>query len=219
MSMQVKVDDLEVFKHFRIALLKFAQAVDQSLASAESDIARMHSWLENEQSRFWEGQVRKRMEAVTRAKDAVRQKKLFLDGAGKTRNASEEEKALAKCVAQLEEAQSKGLATRKALPRLEKAADMYKGGVSRLSTDIAAEVPRAIGRLDRMAASLEEYIAIESPAMNVPPAENSVTEAEMSRGGEAGDVPAQDAVAPREAASPETPQNRPEEKEGNNVVN
>jgi hypothetical protein len=165
MSNQVKVEALEVFNRFRIALLKFAEAADQSITNADSQIARMHNWLENEQTRFWETQIRKRTEDVANAKNAVRQKKLYLDGAGRQRGAPEEEKALARAVAMLEQAHEKRDAVRKWIPRLEKAADLYRGGVSRLVSDIAVEVPRAVGLLDRLAESLQAYVNIESPTM------------------------------------------------------
>jgi hypothetical protein len=164
MSNQVKVEDLEAFARFRAALLKFAQAADQSLSAADSQIARTHAWLENEQARYWEGQIRKRTDLVAQAKDAVRQKKLYLDGAGRQRGAPEEEKALARAVAMLEQAHEKRDAVKKWLPRLEKAADLYRGGVSRLATDITAEVPKAVALLDRLAESLQAYLAVESPS-------------------------------------------------------
>ena len=46
---QVRVEDFEVFRLFRGALLKFAQAAEQSLSSADAHIASVHSWLESEQ--------------------------------------------------------------------------------------------------------------------------------------------------------------------------
>src|SRR5271154_755102 len=99
MSSQVKVEDFEVFRLFRVALLKFAQTAEQALTGADSEISRTFSWLENEQSAFWQGQLRKRKEAVTIAAQNLRQKKLYKDSSGRTPSAVEEEKALAKCMA------------------------------------------------------------------------------------------------------------------------
>src|SRR5579862_1285714 len=115
MAEQAKVEDLEVFRLFRVALLKFAHAAAQSLASADQQISSTHSWLENEQPTLWKGQLRKRSEAVTAAREAVRQKKLYKDASGKTPSAVTEEKMLARCVAAVEEANNKIEAIRKAL--------------------------------------------------------------------------------------------------------
>lgn len=181
----VKVEDLEVFRLFRVALLKFAQAAQQSLANADGQITRTHAWLENEQTTFWQGQLRKRTEAVARAREALRQKKLFKDSAGRTPNAAQEEKTLAQCLAAVEEAQHKIEAVRKWLPKLEKEAEMYRGGVSRLGGTVTVEVPQAIALLDRLAATLEQYVQIEAPATSVPEsATPSAFDESMSRGGD-----------------------------------
>jgi hypothetical protein len=205
MAGQVQVEDFEVFRQFRVALLKFAQVADQSLSGAQSEIGSVHSWLENEQTTYWQGQFRKRAEAVTRAREAVRQKKLYKDASGRTPGAVEEEKILAKCMAALEQAQEKIEAVRRALPRLEKEGEMYRGGVARLSGTVSVEIPRAVALLDRLATTLEEYVQIEGPSGSVPEAMGPSTYDEpMSRGGEA-------AVEPvREADTSEPFKNQPE---------
>ena len=168
MSEQVRVDDIEVFRLFRAAMLKFAQATEQSLTNADSQISRTHSWLESEQSSYWKGQLRLRSENVTKARDALRQKKLFRDYSGRTPDTSEEEKMLARCLAAVEHAQDKIEAVRKWLPRLEKEADLYRGGVARLLGTAGVEVPRAVALLDRLAASLEAYVQLEGPGIDIP---------------------------------------------------
>ena len=190
MSGQVQVEDFEVFRLFRGALLKFAQAAEQSLSGAESEIASIHSWIESEQATYWQGQLRKRTEAVAKARDAVRQKKLYKDSTGRTPGAVEEEKALAKCVAALDQAQEKIEAVRRALPRLEKEADLYRGASSRLMGTVTVEVPRAVALLDRLADTLDQYVQIETPSGNLPEGTPASTYDEsMSRGGDAESPP------------------------------
>lgn len=206
MADQANVDDLEVFRLFRVAMLKFGQAAEQSLSNADSQIARTHSWLESEQATFWQGQLRKRTEAVAKARDALRQKKLYRDSAGRTRDTSEEEKMLARCLAAVEEALGKIEAVRKWLPKLEKEADLYRGGVTRLMGTANVEVPRAVALLDRLAASLEQYVQIESPSSGIPASTAPATPEEpMSRGGES--VP--EIPPPATPASPSAPADGP----------
>jgi len=215
---QVKVEDLEVFTLFRVAMVKFAQAASQSLFNADSQISRTHSWLDGEQRTFWQGQLRKRSEAAAKAADALRQKKLYKDASGRTPSAAEEEKALHKALAAVEEAKNKLEAIRKWLPRLEKEADMYRGGVARLSKTITGDVPQAVMLLDRMKASLEEYLLIETP--DVPLAESaaaSLHDGSFSRGGDAapGAPPAPDGATPPVGGGQSQP---PVPKEGRNVA-
>jgi hypothetical protein len=168
MNNQVNVEDLEAFRLFRAALLKFSQAANQSLANADAQIARVHQWLESEQTTFWQNQLRKRAEAVKLAKEAVRQKKLFKDSSGRTPSAVEEEKHLARCLAAVEHAEQKIETVRKWIPRLERAAEFYRGGISRLHATVDGDIPQAITLLDRLAATLEQYIQIEVPTPATP---------------------------------------------------
>jgi hypothetical protein len=170
MSQQVRVEDLEVFTQLRIALLKFAQTADSSLSNADGQIARMHSWLENEQMQFWSSQLRKRGEAVTKAREAVRAKKLYKDAGGRTPSAAEEEKFLARCLAALQEAEEKLQNVRRWLPRLEKASDMYRGGVTRLQGLLLSEIPRGVALLERLSTSMDQYTQLEAPSTGMPEA-------------------------------------------------
>jgi len=199
---QVKVEDFEAFRLLRGALLRFAQAAGQSLIAADSQIVRTRSWLENEQPAFWQNQLRKRVEAVAKARNAVRQKTLYKDATGRAASAIEEEKVLARCLAAVEQAEQKIEAVRKWLPRLEKEAEMYRSGVSRLGGALTVEVPRAVGLLDRLAATLEQYVQLEAPAGSVPESTPDALSGEsMARGG---DMPPQtnDTAPPATVAGP-----------------
>jgi hypothetical protein len=222
MSDQVKVEDLEVLRHFRVALLKFAQAAEQSLASSDSQIASTHAWLEGEQASYWQGQLRKRAEAVAQARETLRQKKLYKDATGRPPSAAEEEKALAQCVAAASEAQYKLEAVRKWVPKLERAADLYRGGVARLRTVVSGEIPRAVALLDRLAVTLEQYVQIETPSGSSPEsAPAGRFDESMSRGGEAATAaPAAPAAPAGEvtAAGPTGPSEPPSGKEGGDVT-
>ena len=206
MPEQVKVEEFEVFGQFRAALLKFAQAADSALTNVEAEISSTRTWLENEQRTYWENQLRKRTEAVSKARDAVRQKKLYKDVAGHTPNAIEEEKALRKCMLACEEAQQKIEAVRKWVPRLEREAGLYRGGVAHLSRTLSDDIPRAVALLDRLAATLEQYVQIEAPAAPAPEAAATAAPAEsMSRGDEVSLQPAPGAAnVPAKPASPDT---------------
>ncbi|HUO10675.1 MAG TPA: hypothetical protein VM008_20410 [Phycisphaerae bacterium] len=226
MSEQVRVDDLEIFGRFRVAMIKFAQAANEALGSADSEISRTHSWLETEQRTYWEGQLRKRTEAVTKAREAVRQKKLYKDSSGRTPGAVEEEKFLAKCIAAVAHAEERLESVRRWLPRLERAAGMYRSGVAGLSKTVDDDVPKAIALLDRLADSLQQYLQIEGAAGGGSSSlEPGTAEPSMSRGGDAKNEIAPVTTEPRPVATPEkqdvptagTDSARPVQKEGSDV--
>lgn len=223
MSEQVKVDDLEIFGRFRVAMIKFAQAASEAISSADSEISRTHSWLETEQRTFWEGQLRKRTEAVAKAREAVRQKKLYKDSSGRTPSAVEEEKILAKCIAAVTHAEERLLSVKRWLPRLERAAGMYRSGVAGLSKTVSDDVPKGIALLDRLAESLQQYLQIETgvgeaSSSSVPES----TEGSMSRGGDAKieHPPAPQTPSPAPAPEQQAPESKSESNpsEGGNVT-
>jgi len=89
-----RVHSIETLKIFKVYLLKFAEAANVALGDAESELHRIQMWLETEQQSFWQMQLRKRQEIVSRCKEAVRMKKVFKDSTGRQQSAVDEEKAL-----------------------------------------------------------------------------------------------------------------------------
>ena len=160
MSGYARIDSVDALRMFRTVLVKFAETVQVSLADAEGEMQRVLMWLETEANTYWSGQIRKRHEAVEKAKDGVRQKKLFKSPTGSTQSAVEEEKVLRMAQKRLEEAEEKLKNVKRYTPRLQKEISIYKGGVQRLSTTVSADIPLAISRLDRMVAALEAYAAL-----------------------------------------------------------
>jgi hypothetical protein len=162
MSGYARVDSVDALKYFRAALVKFAETANVALADAEGEVQRVLVWLETEAPTYWGGQVRKRHEAVEKAKDAVRQKKLFKSPTGSTQSAVEEEKQLRIAQKRLEEAEGKLQAVRRYTPRLQKEISIYKGGVQRLGTTVSADLPVAISRLDKMCGAIEAYANLQA---------------------------------------------------------
>ena len=160
MSNPARVESIEALKMFRRALIKFVEAAMVALGDAESEMQRRLNWLENEQDSHWQGQIRKRQEEVSKARDAVRQKKLFKDFAGRTPSADQEEKALRIAQARLQEAELNLAAVRKYAKKLPREIEVYKGTAQRFATTVQTDLPTAAGKLDAMIRKLEEYAAL-----------------------------------------------------------
>src|SRR3954464_10011828 len=107
MSDFARVDSVDALRSFRTALVKFMETINVALGDVESDLRRTQVWLETEQLSHWQNQVRLRTEAVAKAKDAVRAKKLYKDSAGRLQSAIDEEKALNVAQRRLAEAEEK----------------------------------------------------------------------------------------------------------------
>ena len=162
MTQGARIDSIDTLKHFRIALIKFAESASTALQDAESDIQQTMNWLETEQLSHWQTQVRKRHDIVERAKEAVRMKKLFKDSSGRTPSAVDEEKALRIAQARFEEAEQKLANVKKYSRVLQREIQTYKGAVQRLATSVASEIPTAAALLDKMLISLENYVSLKT---------------------------------------------------------
>lgn len=206
MSQGANVDDLEVFVRWKVALVKFRQAAETALLNGDAQVVRLQSWLEGEQLTYWQGQIRKRTEAVGRAKEAVRQKTLFKDSTGRTPSAFQEEKILQAALKALEEAETRLGATKRAIPRLQKENEAYRGSVQGLGTTLASDLPKAIAMIERMSMTLEDYVTLKNSQAGEAGdtlAGSTQVEGNMGRGGEsAGNVALPAPVAPAAPAAP-----------------
>jgi exonuclease VII large subunit len=191
---------------FRRAIIKFIEAATVALGDAESEMQRRLNWLENEQDSYWQGQIRKRKEDVSKAQDAVRQKKIFKDFAGRTPSADQEEKALRIALQRLEDAERKLVAVRRYARKLPKEIEVYKGTAQRFATTVQTDLPTAAGKLDAMIRKLEEYAALGPAAATSVAASTDETgtvptgAASMARG--EGEVPAPQSSPPVQPDQP-----------------
>ena len=175
MAQGVNVDDIDIFRLMKVAVIRFRQTAQSAVLNADATVGRMLGWLENDQLSHWQTQIRKRTEAVTRAREAVRGKKLFKDATGRTPNAAQEEKTLRAALTALEQAEAKLTATKRSIPKLQKEIEVYRGGVQALSTSLITDIPKAIAMLERLSLSMDEYVNMASSsaggANTLPPAD------------------------------------------------
>lgn len=174
MSNTARVDSIDTLKVFRVALIKFGEEANSALASAESEMQRVVGWLERDQVSFWQFQIRKRQEGLERAQEALRMKKLFPDASGRFPTPVDEEKAVRKWKAAVEEAQTKLTNCKKYSRVLQREIMNYKGGVQRFSGWVQSEVPSAVARLDRMVDKLQAYVSLSMPSTSSPVREASL---------------------------------------------
>ncbi len=179
MAEVARVHNLEALKKLKLALHKFQETVNVALTDAESDMQRTSIWLETEQRTYWNAQLRKRHEAVEKAKQAVREKQLFKDATGARSSAIDEMKVLQAAQRGLAEAEQKVAAVKKHIPRMQKQTQEFRGGVQRLASGVQIDLPVAVDKLDHMLATLEAYVSLGSGG----PPQLAASAADVSRGG------------------------------------
>lgn len=180
MSRSANVHDIEALKNFRLALLKFAEKATNSLGEADAEVQRVTQWLENEAASHWTNELRKRHEAVMKAKEALRYKQIFKSPTGGKQSTVDEEKAVQVALRRHAEAEQKLTSVKKWTRQLHKESHIYRGSVQRLGTTVSTDVPNAGAKILRMLTALEGYVALSAPS--VAPAIASGEASGMSRG-------------------------------------
>jgi len=68
MAEQAQVTSVEAIESFRASLILFTSKVRPVLEEVSDEVMRLQFWLENDQRRFWEGELRKRALKLEEAK-------------------------------------------------------------------------------------------------------------------------------------------------------
>lgn len=198
------VDSLDALRQLKTALWKFSESANQSLSEADADLQRTLNWLEHEARSYWQGQIQRRTQEMTQAKQARDAKKFLRRRDGSTPSAIEEEKALSRARHRLDDAQAKLEAVRRSSQILQREALQYRGLIQRFVLAVQMELPAAAGHLESLIRSLETYTAVEELAGSTATGEaTSQTEsgASMARPEPADRVPGP-AAAPAIGAQP-----------------
>ena len=180
MATGARVESIDALKNFKITLVKFGEKISAALEDAESEMGHLLNWLENEQSAYWATQIRKRHDALEKAREALRMKKLFKDATGRTPSAVDEEKAVAVAKRRLDLAEQKAIETKKWVGRMQKEILLYKGQVMRLVTAASTDIPAAASQLNNYVLMLEKYTSVPveaGSAAAMPTGEGSMTRA------------------------------------------
>lgn len=168
MTRQARVDSFPALREFRASLATFASVAATALDEASTDIQRTLQWLREDRRRYWKAQVQTRTQQYTRAKLLLKQREVLDRALAGTRSSCvDEKKDLQVAERRLRAAEHAfrllGIYTR----QIEKESLDFKGAVRGLVSAVETEIPNACARLDRMADSLEKYVALAPPEMPV----------------------------------------------------
>jgi hypothetical protein len=159
MAQAARVESVEALKHFRAALVKFATEVRSATGEAQSTVSRARSWVDDQQKKHWDQQIRRRTQALIEAKEALRAKRLYKRPDGSFAPADEEEKAVKRAERRLDEAEAKLQNVKRWSTALEREAQIFRGQIQGLASNAENDVPRAMADLDRLIITLETYLA------------------------------------------------------------
>jgi hypothetical protein len=197
MSHSARVASIDSLADFRAKLCEFGKDGKDTLCSVDLAIRRAFDWLE-ERVKYWKFEIKKRQEEVVRAKiELTARKNMCKEGRGP--GTTDQEKALRRAQARLQEAEDKLASCKRWHPQLQHAVHEYQAPARLLGGTLDGELVQMLALLANKITALEAYLAIQAPSFEPPPAasDGSDVPAGMAAGNDA-------AVTPHEAPPPES---------------
>lgn len=182
MADRAQVTSVEAIESFRSALVIYLSKARPALEEMSNEVLRAKQWLQNDQRRLWESEMKARSKKLERAKAemfSVSMSKFQEVGAA-------QQLALHRAKAAYEEGQEKLALLKKWDHELDNRSQPLVKQVDQFLSFVSTELPRAIAYLTQAIRSLEAYAevrmgamsdAAETPKTDEPPPAESASDA------------------------------------------
>ena len=156
MADRAKVTSVEAIEAFRSALVIYLSKARPALEEMAGEVAYAKQWLQNDQRRKWEGEMKMRSKKLERA-----QAELFSVSMSKIQEASSAQQLLVRRAKQaVDEAQEKLAMLKKWDRELENRSAPLVKQVDQFQSFVTSEMPKAIAYLNNVIRSLEAYAEV-----------------------------------------------------------
>jgi hypothetical protein len=161
MSTPAKVYSSDAIEAVKMAMVVFVEQVSDALAELSAEMRRMQDWVEHDRPRYWKLQLRRGMDQLHEAQQALHRCLMF-PIADERPSCTEERIALKKAKERFAYCEKKEDRVRYWQKTLRHEMFEYEGRMSQLLRLVEVEIPRAIGVLNRIMRNLDEYHAIRA---------------------------------------------------------
>jgi len=169
MARSANVQSIATLKAFRGSLIKFAEAVELSLAEADAELEWTLNYIKSDRYRYWKAQVFSCTEKATQARLALKRRRIFERAVqGTPSSCIDEIKALKRAERRLEIAQRTYQRLQHWLVELDLEKTRFKGASQKMREVSEGRIPRAIAQLDRWVDALESYVRLAPPETLTP---------------------------------------------------
>ena len=183
MADRAQVTSVEAIEAFRSALVVYLSKARPALEEMANEVARAKQWLQNDQRRKWEGEMKVRSKKLERA-----QAELFSVSMSRMQDVSSAQQLLVRRAKDaVDEAQGKLAMLKKWDHELENRSEPLVKQVDQFQSFVTSEMPKAIAYLNNAIRALEAY-----------------TDVRMGGAGDAA-MPPETPAEPSGAAAPEPP--------------
>jgi hypothetical protein len=161
MSTPANVHSLDAILAVRTALIAFVDQVRDALSELDAEMRRMLDWLEHDRPRHWKREVRRSIDELHEAQQALHRCLMF-PIANERPSCYEERAAMKRAEARQAYCREKMERVRHWQHSVQHELFEYQGRISKLVRLIDVEVPQAIGVLHRIVRHLEEYQSLRA---------------------------------------------------------
>lgn len=158
---QAIVTSVEAIDAFRANLINYLSKARPALEEVSSDIHRLKSWLQSDQRRLWENELKKRGKKLEQAQNELFSAKL----SSFQETTSVQFLAKQRAEREVNEAMAKMAMLKKWDHELEGRADPLLRQVENVHDFMMTEMPRAVAYLTEIIKSLEAYADVPKPGM------------------------------------------------------
>jgi hypothetical protein len=153
MADRAQVTSLEAIESFRSALIIYLSKARPALEEMANEVLRARQWLQNDQRRLWEGEMKMRSKKLERAKA-----ELFSVSMSKLQEVSAAQQLLVhRAEEAVDEAQKKLVMLKKWDHELDSRAEPLVKQVDQFQSFVTSEMPRAIAYITQVITTLEAY--------------------------------------------------------------
>jgi chromosome segregation ATPase len=159
MSNRANVTSVDALKDFRANLLVYLGKARPVLEEVNADVSRTRVWLEDEQRRHWENQVKRRTRELQQAQEA-----LFSARVSNLKDAtSMHQLAVQKAKRALEESEAKLKMVKQRNRQFADQVEPLVKQLEQLHTFLSNDLPKAAAYLSQAVDSLEAYAQVAKP--------------------------------------------------------
>src|SRR5579871_1246813 len=178
MADRAQITSFEAIEAFRSDLINYLSKARPALEEVSNEVLRAKQWMQNDQRRHWEGEMKARGKKLERAKS-----ELFSVSMSKFQEVSAAQQLLVQRAKKaVEEAQEKLVMLKKWDREIDNRAEPLVKQVDQFQSFVATEMPRAIAYLSEAIKTLEAYAEVR---MGGRPAATAKTEEQPPEAGPA----------------------------------
>jgi chromosome segregation ATPase len=182
---EAQVTSVEAIEAFRVRLIVYLNKARGTLEEGPAEVFRLHQWIQGEQRRNWEDQIRRRRRALEQAENELSSARLSILHQASSAQAMRVRKAREA----LQEAEAKLSTLKKWDRELDNLSEPLLRQVNPLQHALMNDLPKGLAYLEQVVKTLDAYagIRLQRPAAATPT--ESAAESSEPAAGETGGTP------------------------------